>query len=145
MNNKIFCKLCGMPADGFCSVSSLLHQPLCNKCVESLYIGWRPFDEIDKEVCEFIQRRFKCDCSWKTGNCYYFAIILKDRFKDLKPELYYDTLEGHFICRIHSTFYDWSGIVYHDSEYINKYVIKWSDFKEYDECQYSRIIKDVIK
>ena len=139
------CKICGKPADGLCSIGKAYSGFLCSSCVESLYIGWSPFDSIDKEVLEFISRRFKDDCNWKTGNCYYFAIILKDRFKDYEPELYYDTLEGHFICRIYSTFYDWSGVVYHDSEYLKRYIVKWDDFEKYDECQYSRILDDVIK
>ena len=144
-NNKV-CKLCGKPAECLCSIGDLCKcQPLCKKCTDRLYIGVSPFDSIDKEVIEFINRRFKEDCNWKSGNCYYFAIILKERFSDYEPEIYYDVLDGHFICRIQSTFYDWGGVTQYDSEYSKKYIIKWDDFKEYDELQYKRIINDVIK
>ena len=33
-----------------------------------------------QEVMEFIQRRFPKDSNWTNGNCYYFALILSDRF-----------------------------------------------------------------
>lgn len=96
------------------------------------------------EVLEFIHRRFKDNCDWKSGNCYYFAIILKERFCNYSPEIYYDVIDGHFLCKINESYYDWSGIVEYDDEYLNKYVIKWSTFHKYDELQFERIIKDVI-
>lgn len=34
------------------------------------------------KIEEFINRRFPNDCNWLSGNCYYFAIILKDRFPE---------------------------------------------------------------
>lgn len=144
--NNIICKICGKSADGFCTVGNLSCQPLCNKCIDSLYIGWRPFDEIDRDVCEFIQRRFKDDCNWTSGNCYYFAIILKDRFSQYNSELYYDVIDGHFLCKINNTFYDWRGVSNHnvDTQYIKNYIIKWNDFRDYDELQYNRIIDEVI-
>ena len=36
---------------------------------------------IARDVLEFIERRFKQDCNWKTDNCYYFASILMEQFK----------------------------------------------------------------
>lgn len=96
------------------------------------------------EVLEFIHRRFKADCDWKTGNCYYFAVILKERFCNDNPEIYYDVCEGHFLCKINDHFYDWSGTVVHDAEYLNRYVIKWGGFHNYDELQFDRIVRDVI-
>ena len=36
------------------------------------------------EIEEFINRRFKQDCDWLTGNCYYFAATLKIRFPYLE-------------------------------------------------------------
>ena len=32
------------------------------------------------EVIEFIKRRFPTDSNWLSGNCYYFAKILQERF-----------------------------------------------------------------
>lgn len=54
-------------------------------------------DELEKQVCEFIKRRFFGfdQKYWNTGNCYYFAVILKDRFGF---DIYYDQIEGHFVA-----------------------------------------------
>lgn len=41
-------------------------------------------------VKEFIDRRFKADCNWLNGNCYYFALILSDRFPG--GTVYYDVI-----------------------------------------------------
>lgn len=42
------------------------------------------------EVLEFIHRRFPVDCDWLSGNCFYFAIILKSNFKS--GDIYYDVI-----------------------------------------------------
>lgn len=99
---------------------------------------------IAQEVVEFIDRRFKQDCNWKTGNCYYFALILYDRFRQYNPEMYYDTVDGHFLCRINNIFYDWSGAVAFSDEYVSKYIKKWADLYKEDPIWYSRIVRDVI-
>lgn len=98
-----------------------------------------------EKITEFIHRRFKNDCNWCTGNCYYFAVILKERFCEYNPEIYYDVCKGHFVCKIENEFFDWSGIVEYDKEYENRFLIKWSTFHTYDELQFNRIIRDVIK
>lgn len=99
---------------------------------------------IAQEVLEFIKRRFKIDCNWKTGNCYYFAIILAERFKNYDPVLYYDTVDGHFITKINGIFYDWSGALAFSDEYVSKYIMKWSDLCEEDPIWSGRIVRDVI-
>ena len=58
------------------------------------------------KIEEFINRRFQSDCDWLEGNCYYFARILKMRFKG---EIWYDLVEGHFLFRSFDKFYDWGG------------------------------------
>ena len=60
-------------------------------------------------VLEFIHRRFPVDCHWLDGNCYYFALILLDRFPIGK--ILYDVIDGHFVCEIDGVKYDWSGVV----------------------------------
>ena len=61
------------------------------------------------EVLEFINRRFKDDCNWLNGNCYYFSIILKERFKG--GEIVYDQISGHFMYLYNNALYDYSGKV----------------------------------
>lgn len=92
---------------------------------------------MEQEILKFISR-FP-DANWLNGNCYYFAIILKDRFPD--GEIYYDVWNGHFIFKLEDTYYDWRGIV-HDIGL----PICWDTFEEsYDKYQYKKIIENCIK
>lgn len=90
------------------------------------------------EVLEFIQRRFKNNCNWVDGNCYYFAIILKDRFPEGK--IFYDICAGHFTFHYENQFYDWTGIY----ECKEDYIIPWDVFHIYDATQKQKIIRDCI-
>lgn len=87
-------------------------------------------------VLEFINKRFPTNCNWTTGNCYYFALILADRFNG---DIYYDVINGHFITKIQDNFYDWSGIV--DA---NNCLIEWNKMDQYDSLVKQRIIRDCI-
>ena len=90
-------------------------------------------------ILEFINRRFKNDNDWLTGNCYYFAIILKTRFPE--GSILYDVITGHFVFYINNKKYDWSGVVI-DNEY-SKYIL-WDDFKNYDSIQFKSVIEGCI-
>lgn len=100
-------------------------------------------DAISKEVKDFIDRRFKSDCQWMNGNCYYFSLILADRFKSYSPCVYYDPIDGHFLCRIGSRFYDFTGEHKYDKSDVEKFY-KWDELKELDCTWYSRIVRDVL-
>ena len=89
------------------------------------------------EILEFIQRRFKKDCNWVDGNCYYFAIILKDRFPEGK--IFYDVIHGHFVFKYQDELYDWNGI--HNSD---GFLVDWESFDEYDSVLKKRIIRDCV-
>lgn len=91
----------------------------------------------NNEVLEFIQRRFKTDCKWTDGNCYYFAIILKDRFPDGK--IFYDVIYSHFIFQYQNKYYDWTGIINPIG-----YLVEWDKFDEYDSSVKKRIIRDCV-
>lgn len=88
-------------------------------------------------VLEFINKRFQTDCNWTSGNCYFFALILADRFNG---DIYYDVINGHFITKVADTFYDWNGIVESNNCYV-----KWSDMDKYDSLVKQRIIRDCIR
>ena len=102
---------------------------------------------MNNEILEFITRRFPIekDCDWMTGNCYYFARILKMRFKG---EIWYDLVDGHFLFRHYDNFYDWTGL---RNEYdLNKpetvdNLVKWSTYRFIDPVHYDRIVRDVIE
>lgn len=89
------------------------------------------------EVLEFINRRFKKDCKWVDGNCYYFAIILKDRFP--KGSICYDVIYGHFVFLYKNRLYDWTGLYNNAGN-----LVEWDKFKEYDSLVYERVVRDCI-
>lgn len=70
------------------------------------------------------------------GYCYYFCIILKERFGD-EVEIYYDVVEGHMVSKIGDSFFD----ITVEIEY-NKYMKSFP--KEIDAAQLNIIIRDVI-
>lgn len=89
------------------------------------------------KVLNFIKRRFPIDLNWLNGNCYYFALILADRFNGT---IYYDVINGHFITHINGNFYDWTGIVYPE------YPVEWDTIEEcYDALVGERVRRDCIK
>lgn len=120
---------------------------------------------MDDDVLSFIKQRFpnarNSDANWLTGNCYYFAVILKDRFAIKSPTIYYDVIHGHFLTQIDDKLYDANGIAYKLSvselEKINTtqlwhpveldydiVIVNWQYFSKYDSLQYDRINRDCI-
>lgn len=91
------------------------------------------------KVLEFIDRRFKKDCDWVNGNCYYFALILKDRFPEGK--IYYDVILGHFVFQYNNQYYDWTGILSPDALCCP---IEWGRFDEYDSLRKDRVVRDCV-
>ena len=88
------------------------------------------------DVLEFISRRFPDDCNWLSGNCYYFAVILKDRFGG---EIFYDPVDGHFFLKIDGVNYDYSGIYTQTKE------CQLRDIEQSDPLWHSRLINDCIR
>lgn len=88
-------------------------------------------------MLEFINRRFKKDCNWLDGNCYYFALILKDKFPE--GRIFYDVIMGHFVFVYNDNAYDWSGICKSV-----ELLVDWESFEEYDYLVKQRIIRDCI-
>ncbi len=82
---------------------------------------------------------------WMGHNDYYFARILKTRFKG---EIWYNLVNCHFLFRYFDNFYDWSGL---RAEYdLNEpdtmdNMIQWSKLKKFDRSRYERICRDVIE
>ena len=87
------------------------------------------------DVEKFIAERFDTDCKWLSGNCYYFALILKERFGG---EIYYDPIEGHFFLKNFIGNFDYNGIYKPTDE------IKLENIKFKDPIWYSRLLKDCI-
>ena len=87
-------------------------------------------------------KKFKFVCAeeletvFTEGNCYYFAVILREHFGG---EIYYLPIENHFICKINKNFYDITGKVIPEEE-----PVCWTTFKDIDELEYNRVIRDCI-
>lgn len=120
---------------------------------------------MDDDVLSFIKQRFpnarNSDANWLTGNCYYFSVILRDRFAIKSPTIYYDVIHGHFLTQIDDKLYDASGIAYKlsakETDKINHsqlwhpieldydiVIVNWQYFSKYDSKQYERINRDCI-
>ena len=93
------------------------------------------------DILEFIERRFKKDCDWLDGNCYYMSIILKNRFPS--GTIYYDVIMGHFLFEQSGKYYDFNGEVSVYNEDI-EHLVKWDEFQNYDQLQKLVIEQDCI-
>ena len=89
------------------------------------------------QIVEFIKRRFPVDCNWLSGNCYYFAVILKARFPD--GQIVYDPIAGHFLFYWHGSLYDYTGKVE------LRPCVRWSEYDDYDAAQKKIIVRDCIR
>lgn len=90
-------------------------------------------------VLDFIHRRFTKDCDWMSGNCYWFAKILCDRFPFL--ELYYDQIPGHFyaVDVINNWAYDFEG-----THRLSSTAKCFSCLEKEDPLLYERLITNCI-
>ncbi len=91
-----------------------------------------------EEILDFINRRFKDNCHWLDGNCYYFAVILKERFPG--GQIYYDMINCHFCYGINGKFYDWTGAILPDGR-----LIPWKVFKLFDKTYFERVMRDCVR
>lgn len=90
------------------------------------------------EVLEFIQKRFINTFNWTTTNCYYFAVILQNRFSDGK--IFFDVRKKHFVFYYNEQYYDWNGIY----ECNENYVLPWDVFEIHDAELKEKIVNDFI-
>lgn len=72
---------------------------------------------------------------FSNGCCYWFAVILCDRFDG---EMYYLEVENHWITKIGDRFYDVTGEVSGDN------AERWSEFVLKDEALTKRLYRDCI-
>lgn len=92
--------------------------------------------KINDDIEDFINRRFPIDCNWKSGNCYWFSVILHQRYPE--SVIYYDVIDGHFCVKIGESYYDWEGA------YSPNIPIEWDKFDKYDSLVKARVIRDCV-
>lgn len=91
------------------------------------------------EIEEFIMRRFgSSDAEWLNGNCYWFAVILTNRFPHLK--IYYEYVTGHFVAGLDGIYFDATGRMIPYKE-----PILFEQLKKDDILWYNNIVRDCIK
>lgn len=79
-------------------------------------------------------KRFKV-VNWMNGNCYYFAIILKDKYPN--GRIIYDPIIGHFMLKIKNKAYDFMGI-----HQLPETFYYWDELEKEDELLYKRLRRD---
>lgn len=79
----------------------------------------------ESKILDFIKRRFPNDNNFLCQNCYWFSAILHHRFP--RSEIWYDSIEGHFLCKIGNKYYDWTGEVKPKNELIQLWKIQAKD------------------
>ena len=92
---------------------------------------------LHEEIIDFINRRFSKDCHWCDGNCYWFAVILTQRFPYL--DILYLPVENHFVAGVSGVYYDWTGEITPEED-----IILWDNMQSYDSLLYERIVRDCL-
>ena len=119
----------------------------------SSYFDWKDYyrsadigeTKIDtnKKVLEFI---FSFPTTMRdyfsNGYCYWFAVILAERYSYLRPRIWYNTVENHFVTEIENVIYDSNGVVCAEEPYDVFYT--WKDYQKVDPRHAARITAQCI-
>lgn len=119
----------------------------------SSYLDWKEYyrsadigeTKIDtnKTVIDFIfSFRGTMSDYFANGYCYWFAVILSQRFAHLRPRIWYNVVENHFVTEIQNVLYDSNGIVNCYEPYDIYYI--WEDYKKIDPTHTARITAQCI-
>lgn len=89
-------------------------------------------------ILKFIKNFSGAKDTFLYGCCYWFAVILKERFHG---EIYYNEIINHFTMKYGCRLYDVSGDV---TEKHLKDSRSWDTFEQYDSLLFGRIKRDCI-
>lgn len=90
-----------------------------------------------QSILSFIQKRFPKNCNWTSGNCYYFSLILKDRFPG--GQIIYEPVVGHFMYKLENKCYDYLG-----AHKVPEFFYIWEELEKQDKKLYSRLQRDCL-
>lgn len=74
------------------------------------------------------------------GNCYFFALILKEIFP--KSHIVYSQIDCHFLIMYDYHLYDILGD--RTNDFSAYYLVDWENYENEDKSEYKRIIRDCI-
>lgn len=89
------------------------------------------------EVAKFILGFKSAEDLFMNGYCYWFAVILHERFGG---EIYYLPIQNHFVTRIADRYWDASGLAR-----IDENPISWGIYQSADPLNTAHIIRDCIE
>lgn len=96
---------------------------------------------MNENVINFLRRFHEKDQTvdyvFTNGCCYWFAVILHERFPNSK--IMYDPVWNHFVTEIDNKLYDATGDVTD-----NYNVVEWDKYALDDQLYRNRIIRDCI-
>lgn len=123
-------------------------------------------DAIEAKYREYRSRRFPKRGMWMEGNCYPFALILRDwlSFQGISSRIVYDMIDGHFLNVFEmpmkassevsfTVLADWEGmhalypgyaarlgdVFYGNGKHC---LVPWPSYSETDSLHYVRIVRD---
>ena len=109
---------------------------------EEIMLSQDEIQTINKFITSFDSPYGEVKSKFLYGKCYWFARILKMRFKDYYScEIMYNQAINHFACKIENFFFDANGIIVpiRPEEWMN-----WHSFIIYDSANAQRIFRDCI-
>ena len=95
---------------------------------------------MEEDILDFLGKFKKygtTEEAFTNGCCYWFSVILTERFKDKGAEIMYDEINNHFGTRIFNRVYDITGDVTEEYSWF-----RWNDLN--DDLLKSIITRDCI-
>lgn len=94
-------------------------------------------------ILDFIRqfRQLGAENCFSNGMCYYFAVILRERFANFGSIIMYDQVANHFALKIDDHIYDITGDVTNSEDY------NWEQFAALfreDRLLYQRLMRDCV-
>lgn len=90
------------------------------------------------EIIDFINGFSSVRDFFMHGYCYWFAVILVNRFPS--GVIYYLPIQNHFVVLVDERWYDASGFAT-----VTEIPMMWDLYKQFDELEASRIERDCIR
>lgn len=94
----------------------------------------------EKRILKFIGLFAKTKETFLNGLCYWFALILSERFQG---RIIYIAVDSHFVTEINGNLYDVRGNV--TDECYGKELFNWNNYQKIDPSHYARVVRDCVK